>query len=79
MDDSIRTVKAFSESQTVALRHFPSLGDVEEWLSGLVVPHDTQKDPYCLHIDQFQVLPPTENGSYPVFTIYHRVYLKRGE
>ena len=79
MSDSIRTIKAFSEGQIVGLRHFGSLGDIEEWLSGLVEVHENGDSPYYLHIDQFQVLPPTKNGSYPVFTIYHRVYLKRGE
>ena len=79
MIDSIRTIKAFSESQTTALRYFQSLDDIEEWLSSLTDSHDTQEDSYYLHIDQLQILPPTEKGIYPVFTIYHRVYLKRGE
>ena len=79
MSDSIRTIKAFSESQTVGLRYFESLGAIEEWLSSLVDTHENDGDSYYLHIDQLQILLPTKNDSYPVFAIYHRVYLKRGE
>lgn len=79
MTDSIRTIKAFSESQIAGLRYFSSLGDIEEWLSDLVQAHDNDGNPYYLHIDQLQILPKTEEGSYPVFTVYHRVYLKQGE
>jgi len=79
MTDSVRTISAFSESQTVGLRYFESVGSIEEWLSGLVKIHENDGDPYYLHIDQLQILPREKNGSYPVFTIYHRIYLKRGE
>jgi hypothetical protein len=79
MADSIRTVKAFSEKQIADLRYLGSLRAVDEWLASLVEPHNDPENPYYLHIDQFQILPPTKEGSYPVFTIYHSVYLKRGE
>lgn len=79
MANSIRTIKAFSEKQTVALRYFSSLGEVEGWLGDLGEVGDSGGIPYYLHIDQFQVLPLTKEGSYPVFAIYHRVYLKSGE
>jgi hypothetical protein len=65
----------YRNQQDVNLRYAMSLEGVEDILQGYTKMRKESRGDYYLHIDQFQVFSPTENGKYPVLVLFHRMSL----